>query len=184
MVCSRCGTTAPRQAATAMTISRFCWDSPGAGPGWAGRGVRVAPGGGCVIAGDRHDFESPAACAWCSTAHMPTGRSAPARAVRPHRPRALPLARYLASAAAGRPKAQSPWSRPAAGSLAHQRPCPPVPSTHPRPAPPPFACHRLAAPAAMGRCSGWHQEMTVADLAGGRCTTGAPASSPRSLRRR
>lgn len=75
----------------------------------AGRGVRVAPGGGCVIApGDRHDFESSrgSVClvldtphaGWAQCAGQPSNATPPADA--------LPLARYLASALQqGRPLA-------------------------------------------------------------------------------
>lgn len=75
----------------------------------AGRGVRVAPGGGCVIApGDRHDFESSCGSiclvldtthpAWAQCAGQPGNAKPPADT--------LPLARYLASALQqGRPLA-------------------------------------------------------------------------------
>jgi len=75
----------------------------------AGRGVRVAPGGGCVIApGDRHDFESSSGSvclvldtthpAWAQCAVQPGNAAPPADA--------LALARYLASALQqGRPLA-------------------------------------------------------------------------------
>lgn len=74
-----------------------------------GRGVRVATGGGCVIApGDRHDFESAGGSlclvldsahpAWAALARLPGAMTPPAQA--------LPLAHYLASALQqGRPLA-------------------------------------------------------------------------------
>lgn len=74
-----------------------------------GRGVRVAAGGGCVIApGDRHDFESAGGSlclvldsahpAWSALARLPAAMAPPAQA--------LPLAHYLASALQqGRPLA-------------------------------------------------------------------------------
>ncbi|MDP3228256.1 MAG: AraC family transcriptional regulator [Acidovorax sp.] len=75
----------------------------------AGRGVRVAAGGGCVIApGDRHDFESSrgSVCLVLDTTHPAWAQCAgqPDNAVLPAD--ALPLARYLASALQqGRPLA-------------------------------------------------------------------------------
>lgn len=74
-----------------------------------GRGVRVATGGGCVIApGDRHDFESAGGSlclvldsahpAWSALVRPPAAMAPPAQA--------LPLAHYLASALQqGRPLA-------------------------------------------------------------------------------
>ncbi len=76
-----------------------------------GRGVRVAPGGGCVIApGDRHDFESSrgSVCLVLDSAHPDWAQCA-----KPHRTTtlpadALPLAHYLASALQhSRPLAQT-----------------------------------------------------------------------------
>jgi len=74
-----------------------------------GRGVRVATGGGCVIApGDRHDFESAGGslCLVLDSAHPAWALCADPRGpVVPPAP-ALPLAHYLASALQqGRPLA-------------------------------------------------------------------------------
>ena len=67
----------------------------------AGRGVRVAPGGGCVIAPcDRHDFESTlgSVCLVLDSAHADWAQcTSPLRATTPPAD-ALPLAHYLASA--------------------------------------------------------------------------------------
>ncbi|BEP94766.1 helix-turn-helix domain-containing protein [Acidovorax sp. A79] len=78
-----------------------------------GRGVRVSPGGGCVIApGDRHDFES-ARGSLCLV--LDSAQPGWARCLRPHGQgasappaEALPLAHYLAGALQqGRPLAQA-----------------------------------------------------------------------------
>lgn len=134
----------------------------------AGRGVRVVPGGGCVIApGDRHDFESArgSVCLVLDSAHpgwehccaSPGANTPPADA--------LPLAQYLASALQqGRPLAQAhgpallleAWlgGRPA---HTHHHYSHAVPSTRRRP----IAWNALAQWAAQQ----WHCELTVADLA-------------------
>ncbi|CAN7187387.1 AraC family transcriptional regulator [Acidovorax sp. LjRoot129] len=128
----------------------------------AGRGVRVAPGGGCVIApGDRHDFESHrgSVCLvldsehpeWARCAHY-SATSLPADA--------LPLVHYLARALQqGRPLAQA--QGPAllleawlGGAGAHT--------------PPPGTAHRRAIhwPALQQWVAEqWHRQLTVADLA-------------------
>ena len=76
-----------------------------------GRGVRVAPGGGCVIApGDRHDFESSrgSVCLVLDSAHPDWAQCANPRRTTPLPADALPLAHYLASALQqGRPLAQA-----------------------------------------------------------------------------
>lgn len=78
-----------------------------------GRGLRVGPGGGCVIApGDRHDFASArgSLCLVLDSSHPDWARCATQRAghhTSPPAP-ALPLARYLATALQhGRPLAQA-----------------------------------------------------------------------------
>lgn len=74
-----------------------------------GRGVRVATGGGCVIApGDRHDFESAGGslCLVLDSAHPAWALCAGPRGAVPPPAQALPLAHYLASALQqGRPLA-------------------------------------------------------------------------------
>lgn len=76
-----------------------------------GRGVRVAPGGGCVIApGDRHDFESSrgSVCLVLDSAHPDWAQCANPRRTNTLPADALPLAHYLASALQqGRPLAQT-----------------------------------------------------------------------------
>ena len=129
-----------------------------------GRGVRVATGGGCVIApGDRHDFESAGGSlclvldsahpAWSALVRPPAAMAPPAQA--------LPLAHYLASALQqGRPLAlahgpallREAWLAdgplgPTAGEGATRR----------RPIDWP-ALQQWAA-------RQWHTELTVADLA-------------------
>lgn len=77
----------------------------------AGHGVRVAPGGGCVIApGDRHDFESSrgSVCLVLDSAHPGWAQCASAQLTTALPADALPLAHYLASALQqGRPLAQT-----------------------------------------------------------------------------
>ena len=77
----------------------------------AGHGVRVAPGGGCVIApGDRHDFESSrgSVCLVLDSAHPGWAQCASAQLTTALPTDALPLAHYLASALQqGRPLAQT-----------------------------------------------------------------------------
>ena len=66
-----------------------------------GRGVRVAPGGGCVIVpGDRHDFESSrgSLCLVLDSAHAGWARCAGQRNTMAPPADALGLAHYLASA--------------------------------------------------------------------------------------
>ena len=75
-----------------------------------GRGVRVAPGGGCVIApGYRHDFESSrSVCLVLDSAHPGWAQCAGQRDTIAPPADALPLAHYLASALQqGRPLAQT-----------------------------------------------------------------------------
>jgi AraC-like DNA-binding protein len=67
----------------------------------AGRGMRVEPGGGCVIApGDRHDFESRrgSACLVLDSAQPAWQRCAASQGFGKPPPSALPLAHYLAAA--------------------------------------------------------------------------------------
>ncbi|PJI99499.1 AraC family transcriptional regulator [Acidovorax sp. 69] len=129
----------------------------------AGHGVRVAPGGGCVIApGDRHDFESShgSVCLVLDSAHPGWAQCA-----RPHHATALPadtlpLAHYLASALQqGRPLAQT--HGPALLLEAW------LDSPHPH-IPPFSTAHRRAIDWHALRQwaeQQWHRELTVADLA-------------------
>ncbi|MBD9395786.1 AraC family transcriptional regulator [Acidovorax sp. ACV01] len=128
-----------------------------------GHGVRVAPGGGCVIApGDRHDFESSrgSVCLVLDSAHPGWAQCAS-----PHNTTALPtdagpLAHYLAIALQqGRPLAQThgpallleAWL---GGVHSHIPPA----STARRRAIDWPALRQWAA-------QQWHRELTVADLA-------------------
>lgn len=76
-----------------------------------GRGVRVTPGGGCVIApGQRHDFESSrgSVCLVLDSAHPGWAHCAGQRNAIAPPADALPLAHYLASALGqGRPLAHT-----------------------------------------------------------------------------
>lgn len=131
-----------------------------------GRGVRVAAGGGCVIApGDRHDFESAGGSlflvldsahpAWSALARLPAAMAPPAQA--------LPLAHYLANALQqGRPLAlahgpallREAWLAEGCGSAAR---------AHTAPAPTRRPIDWLALQQWAARQ--WHTELTVADLA-------------------
>ena len=130
----------------------------------AGRGMRVAPGSGCVIApGDRHDFESSRGSVCLVLDSEQVGW---ARCTSPQRPNtppadALPLAQYLASALQqGRPLAQTQgpallleaWVGGSAPSVA-------TPSTAPR--------RRTIDWILLQQWAArqWHRELTVADLA-------------------
>ncbi len=130
-----------------------------------GRGVRVATGGGCVIApGDRHDFESAAGslCLVLDSAHPAWALCAGPRGAVPPPAQALPLAHYLASALQqGRPLAlahgpallREAWLADGCGSTAraHTAPARRRPIDWP-------ALQQWAA-------RQWHTELTVADLA-------------------
>ena len=109
----------------------------------AGRGVRVAPGGGCVIApGDRHDFESSrgSLCLVLDSAHPDWARCTGQRRSTKPPADALPLAHYLASA------------------LQQDRP---LAQTHG-----PALCRTINWPALQQwAAQQWHRELTVADLA-------------------
>lgn len=127
-----------------------------------GRGVRVASGGGCVIApGDRHDFESRhgSLCLVLDSAHpawaLCAGR---VRAVAPPA-QALPLAHYLASALQqGRPLARA--HGPALLREAW------LAGWGPESAPPPATRRPIDWPALQQWAARqWHTEVTVADLA-------------------
>ncbi|WP_026437411.1 AraC family transcriptional regulator [Acidovorax sp. JHL-9] len=129
----------------------------------AGRGVRVAPGGGCVIApGDRHDFESShgSVCLVLDSTHPDWAHCAsPRRATTPPAD-ALPLAHYLAGALhQGRPLAQA--HGPALlleAWLGSPYPDAPLRSPTRRRAIDWPALQQWAA-------QQWHRELTVADLA-------------------
>ncbi|RQO79573.1 AraC family transcriptional regulator [Acidovorax sp. FJL06] len=128
-----------------------------------GRSVRVASGGGCVIApGDHHDFESlhGSLCLVLDSAHPAWALCTGRHDATPPPAQALPLAHYLASALQqGRPLAlahgpallREAW-------LAGWRPeSTPPPATRRRPIDWP-ALQQWAA-------RQWHTEITVADLA-------------------
>lgn len=130
----------------------------------AGRGMRVAPGSGCVIApGDRHDFESSrgSVCLVLDSEHVGWARCATPHGTTTPPAEALPLAQYLASALRqGRPLAQAhgpallleAWMGGSAPSVV-------TPSTAPRrrtidwPLLQQWAARQ------------WHRELTVVDLA-------------------
>ncbi|WP_422848455.1 AraC family transcriptional regulator [Acidovorax sp. M14] len=129
----------------------------------AGRSVRVAPGGGCVIApGDRHDFESTrgSVCLVLDSAHVDWAQCAsPRRATTPPAD-ALPLAHYLASALQqGRPLAQA--HGPALLLEAW------LTSARPGASAPGPTRGRTIDWAALQQWAAqqWHRELTVADLA-------------------
>lgn len=129
----------------------------------AGRGVRVTPGGGCVIApGDRHDFESSrgSVCLVLDSTHPDWAHCASPRRDIALPADALPLAHYLASALQqGRPLAHThgpallleAWL---AGSAPHT----PVRR---------LASRRTIDWPALQQWAAqqWHRELTVADLA-------------------
>jgi AraC-like DNA-binding protein len=128
----------------------------------AGRGVRVAAGGGCVIApGDRHDFESTGGslCLVLDSAHP--GWAQCSAVPGPLPPDALPLAQYLASAVQqGRPlaQAQGPALLLEAWLGGRGAPNNPAPGAARRRPIPWTALQQWAA-------QQWHRELTVADLA-------------------
>jgi len=130
----------------------------------AGRGgVRVAPGGGCVIApGDRHDFESSrgSVCLVLDSAHPDWARCTNPHSTTTPPADALPLAHYLASALQqGRPLAQAhgpallleAWLGDGSAHTA-------APGTARRRAIDWSALQQWTA-------GQWHRELTVADLA-------------------
>ncbi|MBX9831523.1 MAG: AraC family transcriptional regulator [Burkholderiaceae bacterium] len=128
-----------------------------------GRGVRVAPGAGCVIApGDRHDFESSrgSVCLVLDSAHPDWAQCA-----NPHRTTtvpadALPLAHYLATALQQRrPLAQThgPALLLEAWLGGSHRNTPQSDGPRRRPIDWPAVQHWAA--------QQWHREITVADLA-------------------
>lgn len=128
-----------------------------------GRGVRVAPGAGCVIApGDRHDFESSrgSVCLVLDSAHPDWAQCANPRRTTTLSADALPLARYLASALQqGRPLAQT--HGPALlleAWLGDAHPHIPQLNTERRRAIDWLALQQWAA-------QQWHRDLTVADLA-------------------
>ncbi|MFN4119914.1 AraC family transcriptional regulator [Acidovorax sp.] len=132
-----------------------------------GRGLRVGPGGGCVIApGDRHDFASArgSLCLVLDSSHPDWARCAAQRAGQATLPApALPLARYLATALQqGRPLAQAygPALLREAWLADH-----PTAATPKSPASP--ARRRPIDWAALEHWAAqqWHTPLTVADLA-------------------
>lgn len=132
-----------------------------------GRGLRVGPGGGCVIApGDRHDFASTrgSLCLVLDSSHPDWARCATQGAGHTTLPApALPLARYLATALQqGRPLAQAhgpallreAWLADSAGTATPE----PAPGyARRRPIDWPALEHWAA--------QQWHTPLTVADLA-------------------
>lgn len=128
----------------------------------AGHGVRVAPGGGCVIApGDRHDFESSrgSVCLVLDSAHPGWAQCASAQLTTALPTDALPLAHYLASALQqGHPLALA--HGPALLREAWL-------GSGPEPTPPPGARRRPIDWPALQQWAAqqWHNDLTVADLA-------------------
>lgn len=134
-----------------------------------GCGLRVGPGGGCVIApGDRHDFASArgSLCLVLDSSHPDWARCATQRAIVAHAAPpapALPLARYLATALQqGRPLAQAhgPALLREAWLADHLTAAPPQsPAGHARRRPIDWAALEHWA------AQQWHIPLTVADLA-------------------
>ncbi len=129
----------------------------------AGHGMRVSPGGGCVIApGDRHDFESSrgSVCLVLDSARPGWAHCTGPRHRATPPADALPLARYLASALQqSRPLAQA--HGPALLLEAW------LTSTRPdASAPGPTRRRAIDWPALQQwAAQQWHRELTVADLA-------------------